>query len=70
LGWIAATPNSRIYLFFFFFGSPEKLPEVGSGWRRLFAEGGRWVAASVRRKWAMGHLVGWLISLLDVLISF
>jgi hypothetical protein len=32
LGWIAATPNGRIYLSFFF-GSPEKSPKmvVGSG---------------------------------------
>jgi hypothetical protein len=38
LGWIAVTSSGRISFFFFFFGSPEKLLEVGNRWRRL----GKW----------------------------
>jgi hypothetical protein len=40
LGWIAATPNGRIYLFFFC--SPEKLPE-GGGVRSLEVGGGLFI---------------------------
>jgi hypothetical protein len=55
LGWIAATPNGRIYLPFFF--SPEKLPErvVAAGVCSLKVGGGR-------RWWRHLGGYGWLIS--------
>jgi hypothetical protein len=53
LGWIAATPSGRIYLFFFF--SSGKVAGEGGGCRRLFAGGGR-------RWWRHLGGCGWLIS--------
>jgi hypothetical protein len=50
LGWIAATPSGRIYLFFFFF-SAGKVAGEGGGCRRLFARGGQRAAVVAASGW-------------------
>jgi hypothetical protein len=50
LGWIAATPSGRIYLFFFFFPA-GKVAGEGGGCRHLFAGGGWRAAVMVAFGW-------------------
>jgi hypothetical protein len=51
-----------------FFFSPEKSLEASSGWRRLFARGGRWVVVG-GGVCTIGHLFGCLIECFVLILN-